>query len=85
VVRVPFAEVGGRARVMDALRALGIGSQVHYVPVHMQPYYQAEGWRRGGFPVAEQLYDEVLSLPMYPALRDEDVDRVVAGLRQVLG
>jgi perosamine synthetase len=84
VVRVDFAELG-RARVIDALRERGIGTQVHYIPAHTHPYYEAEGWQAGAFPVAEALYQQVLSLPMFPAMSDGDVDRVVLALDQVLG
>lgn len=84
VVRVDFAGTS-RARVMDALRARGIGTQVHYIPVHTHPFYEDDGWTRGACPVAEGLYEEILSLPLFPAMVDEDVDRVVAALFEVLG
>lgn len=73
-----------RGRVMEALRARGVGSQAHYIPVHRQPYYQA---RYGplALPGAEAWYDRCLSLPLYPAMGDGDVARVVAALREALG
>ncbi len=83
VVRIDYAGTG-RAKVIEELRERGIGTQVHYIPVHTHPYYEAEGWRAGSFPVAEALYQEILSLPMYPAMTDGDVDRVVAALDEVL-
>ncbi|MCW2240878.1 UDP-4-amino-4,6-dideoxy-N-acetyl-beta-L-altrosamine transaminase [Azospirillum canadense] len=84
-VRIDFAAAGRpRARVMAELRARGIGTQVHYIPVHRQPY-----WRRrygalalGG---AEEHYAQTLSLPLFPAMADADVDRVVAALAEALG
>jgi dTDP-4-amino-4,6-dideoxygalactose transaminase len=53
--------------VQDRLAAAGVGTLIHYpVPVHLSPAYRAAGWRRGDFPIAERLADEVLSLPMNP-------------------
>ena len=62
----------------------GIGTQVHYIPVHRQPYYRA---RYGELSLAgaEAWYARCLSLPLYPAMQDGDVDRVVAALGEVLG
>lgn len=57
-----------RKLLYDQLRAQGIYAQVHYIPVHMQPYYRQLGWRRGDLPVAEAYYEQCLSLPMYPEL-----------------
>lgn len=86
VARIDFAGLGiTRGQVMDALRARGIGTQVHYIPVYRHPYHAEAGWTPAMFPVAERLYAEVLSLPLFPAMADEDVDRVVAALREVLG
>ena len=65
----------------EALRASGIGVNVHYIPVHMQPYYRALGFSEGDFPEAENFYREAISLPMYPTLRDEDFDLVVSAIR----
>lgn len=73
-----------RAAVMHALRERGIGTQVHYVPVHRQPYYRH---RYGDIPLpgAEYYGARELSLPLYPAMRDDDVHRVVETLREILG
>jgi UDP-4-amino-4,6-dideoxy-N-acetyl-beta-L-altrosamine transaminase len=76
-VLIDFAAAGvTRAQVMEALRAHGIGTQVHYIPVHLQPYYR----RRYGdlrLPGAETYYARCLSLPLFPAMADGEVDRVV--------
>src|SRR5262245_43340828 len=80
-VRVP---AGHRRAVFDALRARDIGVQVHYIPVHLQPYYRrklATGPR--DHPVAEALYRELLSLPCFPAMETGDVSRVIAVLLEV--
>jgi len=84
-VLIDFEAAGrSRAAVVEALRAKGIGSQVHYIPVHTQPYYRQ---RYGDLvlPGASAWYDRCLSLPLYPAMRDEDVDRVVDALAAALG
>lgn len=76
---------GGRRAVYDALRAAGIGVQVHYLPVHLQPYYRDRlGYEAGDFPAAEAYYEGTLSLPMYPQLSDADAARVAATLRQTI-
>lgn len=75
-----------RRRVYDELRAQEIFTQVHYIPVHFHPLHQRlSGAKRGDFPVAEEYYAGALSLPLFPAMRDEDVDRVTAALLRVLG
>ncbi|MBU1694399.1 MAG: UDP-4-amino-4,6-dideoxy-N-acetyl-beta-L-altrosamine transaminase [Verrucomicrobia bacterium] len=86
VVQVDFPKLGKtRTRVMRELRERGVGTQVHYIPVHLQPFYRARfGCKPGQCPVAEEAFGRVLSLPMYPALRDEDVERVVEAVRGVL-
>jgi dTDP-4-amino-4,6-dideoxygalactose transaminase len=72
-----------RATVMGRLRAQGIGSQVHYIPVHTQPYYRAR-YAEPELPGADRWYSRCLSLPLFPAMQDDDVDRVVDALRQAL-
>lgn len=72
-------------QIFEGLRAAGIGVNVHYIPVHTQPYYQKMGFARGDFPEAERYYDEAISLPMYPTLREAEQDWVVQVLRDLLG
>jgi len=75
-----------RSDLFAALRAEGIGVNVHYIPVHLQPYYQKEfGTGPGDCPEAERAYQEILTLPMFPAMRDSDVDDVVNALSKVIG
>lgn len=70
-----------RRQLYDHLHALGILVQVHYIPVHLQPYYRKTfGFGPGDFPRAEEYYAEALSLPLFPALTDEDQDRVIAAI-----
>ncbi len=84
-VRIDFEAAGvARAEVTARLRAAGIGSQVHYVPVHAQPYY-VELYGEQTLPGAEAYYRRTLSLPLYPAMADGDVARVAAALAGALG
>jgi UDP-4-amino-4,6-dideoxy-N-acetyl-beta-L-altrosamine transaminase len=84
-VRIAFDALGiTRAATMAGLQALGTGSQVHYMPICRQPYYERL-YGRQRLPGAEAYYASILSLPFYPAMQDGDVDRVVGALRQVLG
>jgi len=66
-----------RRPVVERLHEAGIGVQVHYIPVHLHPYYRKLGHRSGTCPIAEDFYDRVLSLPMFPAMTDGDVQRVI--------
>ncbi len=75
-----IVQTQNRRAVYDSLREKGILAQVHYVPVHLQPYYRRLGFQRGDFPVSESFYSSALSLPMFPALTDSDVDRVIASV-----
>ncbi|MGH6970591.1 MAG: DegT/DnrJ/EryC1/StrS family aminotransferase, partial [Caulobacteraceae bacterium] len=84
-VLVDFEAAGrSRAEVMGAMRARGVGSQVHYIPVHRQPYYVA---RNGALdlPGADAWYARCLSLPLYPGMQDADVGRAVEALASALG
>ena len=65
------------------LREQGIGAAIHYpVPVHLQLYYAENGFHRGQFPVTEQVCDQILSLPMFPGMTVEQVQRVAAVVNQ---
>jgi len=75
-----------RSRVFAALRAENIGVNVHYVPVHLHPFYQQHyGTGPGDCPVAESAYERLLTLPLYPAMSDSDVSDVVEAMSKVLG
>ena len=85
VALIDFAALGrDRADVMRALKERGIGTQVHYLPLHRQPYYRA---RYGALdlPGADAWYGRALSLPLHPGMEDSDVDRVVATLADIAG
>ena len=84
--QIDFEAIGkSRTQVMRELRALGIGTQVLYIPVHLQPWYRKTyGYRRAKCPVAESYYRHALSLPLYSAMTDDDVRRVMGAVTQVL-
>ena len=77
-----MVETADRDGLLHHLKSEGIQTGIHYpVPVHLQPAYADLGYRAGDFPVAERLAARILSLPLYPELKDEQIDRVVAGVR----
>ena len=71
-------------QVFDGLRAAGIGVQLHYTPVHLQPYYRRLGFQEGDFPEAEAYASNAISLPLYPGLQDEDLQRVAKTIKTLL-
>jgi dTDP-4-amino-4,6-dideoxygalactose transaminase len=73
---------GGRAAVMQALRDVGIGAGVHYPALHLFSYYRLLGWREGMLPHTERIGRSILTLPLFPALRSSDVERVCASLAE---
>jgi UDP-4-amino-4,6-dideoxy-N-acetyl-beta-L-altrosamine transaminase len=84
VIRIDFqAARTDRATLMAKLRGKGIGTQVHYIPVHQQPYYR-QRYGNLSLPGANAYYERCLSLPLFPAMTDGDVDRVVAALAHAL-
>jgi perosamine synthetase len=85
VIRLKREVLGkDRGAVFAALRAAGIGVGVHYLPIHLHPFYrQRFGAAAGLCPVAEAAYEEILSLPIFPAMSDEDVARVIAAVEQI--
>lgn len=85
VALIDFPAAGKtRREVVEALKAKGVGTQVHYIPVHTQPYYR-ERYGALHLPGADAWYERCLSLPLYPGMAEEDVDHVVAALAEVLG
>jgi dTDP-4-amino-4,6-dideoxygalactose transaminase len=73
-----------RREVFDVLRASGIGVNVHYLPVYLQPYYQGLGFEQGLCPNAESYYDHAISIPMYAGLSDEQQAEVIEVLTRIL-
>lgn len=81
---VHLRDAARRPAVFDAMRARGIGVNVHYIPVHLQPWYRRMGFARGDFPVAESHYAAALTLPLFPALGEAEQDAIVEALRLAL-
>lgn len=75
---------GGRAAVMEAMKELGIGTGVHYPPIHLFSLYRRMGWKPGDFKYAEEIGRDILTLPLFPAMTMDDVQRVADGLAAVL-
>lgn len=73
-----------RREVFEALLKEGVGANLHYIPVHLQPYYQELGFKRGDFVEAERFYEEAITLPLFQHLGFEDQDRVIAALGEIL-
>lgn len=84
VVQIDFEAVGkSRAQVMDELAGRGIGTQVHYIPVHRQPYYRHR-YGLQQLPGADAYYRRALTLPLFPSMTEADVDEVVGALTAIL-
>ena len=85
VIRLKTGEIKKSHRqVFEELRKSGIGVNLHYIPVHLQPYYQQRGFCAGSFPQAEQYYHEAISLPMYYLLSEAEQNYVIDTIRRVL-
>lgn len=73
-----------RENVFKQLQQAGIGVNVHYIPIHLQPFYQNLGFKQGDFPQAEAFYNNALTLPVYPALQKDEQRRVIDTLSRIL-
>ncbi len=75
----------GRARFINDLRELNIGTSVHFIPVHLHPFYQKTyGYKRGDLPNSEKIYDSIISLPLYPAMNEADVHDVINAVEHLV-
>jgi perosamine synthetase len=85
-IRLELAALSAsRAEIFQALRAENIGVNVHYIPVHLHPYYRDRfGYKPGDYPTAESAYERLISLPMFHGMTDQDVDDVVCALEKVV-
>jgi UDP-4-amino-4,6-dideoxy-N-acetyl-beta-L-altrosamine transaminase len=85
VIRLQLDKMSKTHRqVFEEMRQAGIGVNLHYIPVHTQPYYQKLGFNWGDYPQAEQYYREAISLPLYYGLTQEEQDRVVAAIEEII-
>lgn len=74
-----------KPEIFEDMKKCGVTLNLHYIPVHLQPYYQMKGFKEGDFPVSERYYEEAFTLPLYYELTDEQQDKIVESLRDVLG
>lgn len=85
VIRLQLDKIQKTHRqVFEALRKLGIGVNLHYIPVHTQPYYERMGFKPGDFPQSQTYYQDAISIPMFQTMTDEQQDEVIAALRQAV-
>jgi len=86
VVRISRAGRRDRDAVFAGLAARNIEASVHFVPLHLQPYFQeAWGYKQGQFPRAEAAFREILSLPLHAGMHDDDQDRVIEAIEELVG
>jgi UDP-4-amino-4,6-dideoxy-N-acetyl-beta-L-altrosamine transaminase len=84
VIRLDLSKIGKTHRqVFESLRQAGIGVNLHYIPVHTQPYYRHMGFQWGDFPNTENYYQEAISIPIYFGLKEVDQDRVATVLHEI--
>lgn len=85
IIRVDFTKVKlSKKEIFARMRDRGIVLNLHYIPVHTQPYYRKLGFQKGDFPVSEKYYEEAITLPLYYGLTDEQQDEVIEALKEVL-
>lgn len=86
VIKMNFSKMNkNRKECMESLKTHNIGSQVHYIPVHLQPFYREQfGFADGDYQKAEAYYEQTLSLPLYPKMTDGDVHRVITAIREMV-
>ena len=76
-------QVSDRSTVFEFLRSNGIGVNVHYIPIHLQPFYRKKGFSPGDFPNSEKYYSRAISIPLYPGLKSQHQDKIVSAIREV--
>ncbi len=78
-------KTGDRQEIFDKFKEEGIGVQVHYIPLHLQPFYQTKfGYKQGDFPVAEKYYNRAITLPLYPAMTEEQIAKVIKVVKEII-
>jgi UDP-4-amino-4,6-dideoxy-N-acetyl-beta-L-altrosamine transaminase len=84
IVLLPMADKTAHKQAHITLREQGICSHVHYIPVHLQPYYQNLGFKSGDFPIAEEYYQRAMSLPLHPQLTDEEQVFIIKSVKDLI-
>jgi dTDP-4-amino-4,6-dideoxygalactose transaminase len=76
---------GNRKKIFDALQKQGIGAQVHYMPLHLHPFYKKEfGYKKGDFPAAEKYYERAITLPLFPKMADKNILHIIKSVKKLL-
>ncbi len=84
VIRIPKVEQSrSRLEVFEMLRTGGVNANLHYLPVHLQPYYRRLGFSEGAYPEAEAYSQEAITLPLYPTLHDDQQSQVISLLKSL--
>ncbi|MEC1718868.1 UDP-4-amino-4,6-dideoxy-N-acetyl-beta-L-altrosamine transaminase [Schinkia azotoformans] len=85
IIRLDLEKLkGSRKEIFESLQKRNIGVNVHYIPVYFHPYYMKCGYQRGICPNAEKLYEEIITLPLFPAMTEDDVNDVISAVNEVL-
>ena len=85
IIRIDLKKnTASHLEVFESLKAQGISVNLHYIPIHLQPFYQRMGFKEGDFPEAESYYQQAITLPLYPTLTYQHQDQVIAALTKVL-
>ena len=85
VIRINLDQVSAtRKQIYEALKAENIGVNVHYIPVYYHPYYQELGYEKGICPIAERVYEEIITLPLFPMMTQKDVSDVIGAVSKVM-
>tara|TARA_B100000700_G_scaffold331422_1_gene464009 strand:+ start:9022 stop:10188 length:1167 start_codon:yes stop_codon:yes gene_type:complete len=83
VIHLKFEQIErSRLEIFNLLRSKGIGVNVHYIPVHLQPFYQKLGFKRGDFPNSENYYDGAITIPMFTKLQEKEIELVIESLKE---
>jgi perosamine synthetase len=74
-----------RKKIFEEMREEGLGVQVHYIPLHLQPFYKKNfGYKKGDFPIAERYYERAITLPLFPKMTSEEVNKVIQTVKKVI-
>ena len=74
-----------RKEIFERLRKEGLGAQVHYIPLHFQPFYRNKfGYKIGDFPIAEKYYQRAITLPLFPKMNNKEVNRVIKTIKKII-
>jgi dTDP-4-amino-4,6-dideoxygalactose transaminase len=85
ILRLRSGSNGSRDQLIESLKQAGVGTSVHFIPLHMHSYYQSHyGYKKGDFPNAENAYERAVSLPLYPDMSDADVEYVANTIKRIM-